>query len=421
MASGTRRSRRDAVSSLAWVATLCAVATSLAGWEWALHQRRIRSIPVRVHINGTRGKSSVARLIGAGLRAGGLATITKVTGTFPRLILEDGREVEVHRRGRANILEQLGIVGFAASRRVDALVVECMALQPENQWITEHQMIHATVGVMTNVRLDHCDVMGETLQEIVGVLGRTVPTGSVLFSAERAMGGELAALARRRGSTAHFVSGEEEDDLRPGELNRLDYLEHGDNVALALAVCGHLGVDRDVALDGMAAAVPDAGALTCCRLRFTDGRRLDVWNAFAANDPESTLRIWQRLGDDGRLIGRRLILLNSRADRADRSRQLVALILESLHCQVERVVLMGEDTGHWATQLRQGGFPDEQLVDLGSAPASRVVKGLFQQVDDAACAVAIGNMGGQGAATVEYLEHLAATAMAAESPVEAGR
>ena len=57
--------------------------------EFQKHQTNIYSIPIRIHVNGTRGKSSVTRLIGAGLREGNIKTITKVTGTFPRLILEN--------------------------------------------------------------------------------------------------------------------------------------------------------------------------------------------------------------------------------------------------------------------------------------------------------------------------------------------
>jgi len=105
--------------------------------EYFRHQKRIYSIPIRIHVNGTRGKSSVTRLIGAALRAGGISNITKVTGTFPRLIIEDGSETYIHRKASANIIEQLSIVKFAASRKVQALVMECMALQPQYQTITE--------------------------------------------------------------------------------------------------------------------------------------------------------------------------------------------------------------------------------------------------------------------------------------------
>ncbi|HNQ83769.1 MAG TPA: Mur ligase family protein, partial [Bacteroidales bacterium] len=146
--------------------TLVLMAVIFGIIEYFLHQKRISSIPIRIHVNGTRGKSSVTRLIGAGLREGGITNITKVTGTFPRLILEDGTETYIHRKASANIIEQLSIVRFAASRKVKALVMECMALQPQYQTITEHRMIHSNVGVMTNIRMDHTDVMGHTLGEI---------------------------------------------------------------------------------------------------------------------------------------------------------------------------------------------------------------------------------------------------------------
>ena len=162
------------------VITIIAVIAGIV--EYFRHQQRIHSIPIRIHINGTRGKSSVTRLIGAGLRAGGISNITKVTGTFPRLIIEDGTETYIHRKAAANILEQLSIVKYAASRNVKALVMECMALQPQYQTITEHQMIHSNIGVMTNIRLDHTDVMGHTLPEIAETLGRTIPKNEHLFT-----------------------------------------------------------------------------------------------------------------------------------------------------------------------------------------------------------------------------------------------
>ena len=110
--------------------------------EFARHQKRIFSIPIRIHVNGTRGKSSVTRLIGAALRESGIRTITKVTGTYPRLVMEDGKEVKIYRKAEANIIEQLSIVKLAAQRKVQAIVMECMAIQPQYQWITETKMMH---------------------------------------------------------------------------------------------------------------------------------------------------------------------------------------------------------------------------------------------------------------------------------------
>ena len=152
--------------------------------EYQLHQKHLKSIPVRIHINGTRGKSSVTRLVGAGLRAGGYRTITKVTGTFPRIILPDGSEAVVHRKEKANILEQLDIIKYCSQQEANILIIECMALQPIYQKITEHQMIKATHGVITNIRLDHLDVMGPTLNDVAKAICGTIPKKSTLFTSE---------------------------------------------------------------------------------------------------------------------------------------------------------------------------------------------------------------------------------------------
>jgi len=115
-------------------AVLCICLLGAGVIENFIHQRRLERIPVRVQVNGTRGKSTTTRLIAAGLRAGGLRVIAKTTGTAARLIMEDGSELPIARRGgRANISEQMRIIRLAARRGVDAVVLECMALEPENQ------------------------------------------------------------------------------------------------------------------------------------------------------------------------------------------------------------------------------------------------------------------------------------------------
>ncbi len=117
--------------------------------EYQIHLHNLNSIRFRIHVNGTRGKSSVTRLIAGALREHGIRTYAKTTGTLPRMIMEDGREYPIYRPSGANIIEQLRIVSLAARNKADAIVVECMALQPILQSITELKFIRATHGVIS--------------------------------------------------------------------------------------------------------------------------------------------------------------------------------------------------------------------------------------------------------------------------------
>jgi len=94
--------------------------------EYRLHIGNLNSIPVRIHVNGTRGKSSVTRLIAGALREHGIITFAKTTGALPRMIMEDGQEYPIYRPAGANIIEQLRIVSLAAQNRAQALVVSAV-------------------------------------------------------------------------------------------------------------------------------------------------------------------------------------------------------------------------------------------------------------------------------------------------------
>ena len=66
-------------------------------FEYKIHHNYLENIPIRIHVNGSRGKSSVVRLIAAGLRAGNIKVFGKTTGTSPRIIDENGEDKYIHR------------------------------------------------------------------------------------------------------------------------------------------------------------------------------------------------------------------------------------------------------------------------------------------------------------------------------------
>ena len=173
------------------------------------HQKRLASIPVRVHVNGTRGKSSMTRLIAAGLRAGGMRTIAKTTGTMPRFIYHDGTEVPVARAGKANVIEQVRIVRRASELQAQVLVTECMGVNPELQSLLEDRMIRSTHSVITNARADHLDEMGPTVRDVARNLGRTISRNGSFFTAEREHLDIFKKIASERGTTVRWIEAEE--------------------------------------------------------------------------------------------------------------------------------------------------------------------------------------------------------------------
>jgi poly-gamma-glutamate synthase PgsB/CapB len=377
------------------------IAVIVGIFEYFRHQERIYSIPIRIHINGTRGKSSVTRLIGAGLRAGGISNITKVTGTFPRLIIEDGTETYIHRKASANILEQLSIVKYAASRKVQALVMECMALQPQYQTITENHMIHSNISVMTNIRLDHTDVMGHTLPEIAETLGRTIPKNEHLFTSENVIPQTLKQMADRRNAITHFI---DPQTVSMEEMQGFRYIEHRENASLALAVCLHLGIDRETALKGMYQAVPDAGALMAFRVEAFQ-KRLVFYNAFAANDPDSTFLVWQKIRDEIGFEGQRIMLLNTRQDRLYRARQLAEMAGTKMEDEIDYLILIGQSTDVVASMAISHGVLKKKILNLGYTTPEKVFEEVLSVTEKISTIVAIGNMGGMGAETADYFEH----------------
>ena len=134
-----------------------------------------------IHVNGIRGKSTTTRLIDAGMRECGFKVFSKTTGTIPTYIDVAGNEHEIFRLGKANIREQIKMMKLALKEGAEVLVLECMAVNPELQRICEEKILKANICVITNIRLDHINDMGDNLEEIAEAFSNTIPTNGTLI------------------------------------------------------------------------------------------------------------------------------------------------------------------------------------------------------------------------------------------------
>ena len=368
--------------------------------EYQRHTRNVQAIPIRIHVNGTRGKSSVTRLIAAGLREGGKVTVAKTTGTLPRVILPDGREAAILRLMGANIIEQKYIFRHAVKHNPDAVVIECMAVNPVLQWITERKFIRSTISVITNCREDHLDLMGSTVQSVTMCLSNTIPKNGVCYTAEEEQFPLLAKVAQSRHCQIRKIR---PVDVTQAELDKFRYIEHAENVQLALAVCAEAGIEREVALKGMQRATPDPGALKKYRIEDR-GKTIIFYNVFAANDPQSTVGVIQMVTGHLQKV-EKIIILNSRADRLFRSQQLVEAVK---NLDFSYLLLTGEIPDKIETFALQAGIPQEKIFPLGEPLPDVIYQKVWELTKTEAHILGIGNIAGTikyGAQIVAHFRH----------------
>ncbi len=366
------------------------------------HRRYLERIPFRIHVNGTRGKSSVTRLIGSALRASPrYRVVAKTTGTEPRFIFPDGTEWPIFRPGRPNILEQTKIVKRAAELGANVLVVECMGITPEYIRVLEDMLIRSTHGVITNVREDHLDTMGPTLEDVARNLALTLPRGGIAWTAETRYFDLLQKEARKRQTELRLVQPEEW--VTDQDLEGFSYLEHAENVALALAVAQEFGVEREEALREMYRATPDPGVMRVWRLHVTDKEVL-LYNALAANDPQSTLQIWEQVRR--RHPNHTLILLVvMRPDRPQRTDAFRRILGQPMQADV--YILTGKPTRPLLHRLLQLHVPQTAIQNLEDAPAEDVVQACITCGGSKTVILAVGNIVRYGERIIEVFKQFA--------------
>lgn len=367
------------------------------------HRKVSDKIKIRIHVNGTRGKSSVTRLIAAGLREAGIKTLAKVTGTAPNIIYPDATEKPIIRlREKGNIIEQIRIFREAVSVGAEAVVMECMALKPQIQRVSEEKLVRSTLGVITNIRGDHLDVMGPTIRDVLDAVSLTIPRDSVLVTSERGFLDSIKEKASRLNT--EVVSAKDPQEITDEMMRGFRYLEHRENVATALSVCGQMGIGEDIALRGMHKCEPDPGVLRTFKI-YQDNKYIEFINAFATNDPSSLMLIWQRMQRQIAKDQVKIVLINCRKDRYSRSQQLVEMICHELGSCC--IIVGGEVTAHIERNLNKCGIDRSRLFNLKLATPKEVFDKVMSLTQKSSVVFAIGNIAdshGLARGIIEYFK-----------------
>ena len=357
---------------------LVLLGVTLSWWlERRDYERRLDKLKIRIYVNGIRGKSTVTRLIAGVLREAGIQTLAKTTGSAAMVILPNGDEIPIERRSSPTIMELFNIAKGYLEKDTEAIVFETMALFPANQVASQELLVKGNINVITNVREDHQDVMGESLEQIADTLSLMIPQDGILITAE-----SRAQLRKRLAKNADLRRSQmvyaDPNWVTEQDLAGFNYLSFKENISIGLAVADILGIPRTTAMRGMWNARPDVGVVNIQRTMWKKKEILWV-PLFAVNDRESTIIGVDALQPYYSPSATRIGILNNRYDRADRAMRFANIAAHDL--AFDYWVTFGAYESQVTSYMIREGVSPERIINLGFS-VNPTLEQIFDQIAD---------------------------------------
>lgn len=370
--------------------------------EQILLKQTQKQIPLRICVTGTRGKSGVVRMIATVLSESGIKVLAKVTGSKPVVILPDGRETAIRRFGPASILEQIRILKLARKLQVDAVVLEIMSINPENHYIESCKIINPHIVAITNIRLDHTEKMGASRDEIAATIGLTIPRSSMVFVNEDDYFEYFKKIAQQKQATVMTVPRINNNGLEiDPKFKEKEFIE---NIELVLAIADFLGLDRKLSLEALTKTKPDFGSLRVWEFQDETGpNKLILINAFAANDPESTKKVFEKCKvkfnyETDNVIG----MINLRSDRPERTLQWCNTLLNTSFLKLKKILLIGDKFACQYMQRKLRHNRKLQVSIISEAKPEKIMNAVFKNGFGYSVVFGFGNIKGVAEKLVNY-------------------
>jgi poly-gamma-glutamate synthase PgsB/CapB len=277
----------------------------------------------RVLVTGSRGKSSLVRLIFSAFKASGFKVHARITGVVPRHLYGENGKVILRLSGGHVEETRWWLKKLPAS--TEAVILENNAVDPFLQHLAA-DWLRPDLIVLTNTRPDHQEVWGPNSGHAARALLAGIPANSqVVLSWEAAsQSGVLAELSKKK--VAFSVT------QKPCQGGEAGHKEH--NMALALRACQNLGLEQETCLAAMQGLAPDLADFQVKAVGA--GAKLAV--GFAINDLKSTEDAFASLGWS---CEKTVLLFNHRRDRPLRLREFFSFIKKPW----QKVVLIGDRPG----------------------------------------------------------------------------
>ena len=259
-------------------------------------------------VTGTRGKSTLVRLLHRSFLACGLRCHARITGVIPRLLGPDGGETPILRIGGGHVSEMRW---WLKSLPADAgtVILENSAVALELQPLAGKWLRPKAVAI-TNLLADHFEAWGPTARHAARALLAGIPDKTTVIAPEELLARDDVKAVLKAGGCRAVAAVPPAGPPFTGIS--------GCNLALALTVCDHFGLDREKAQKAMRGLEAD---LADFRVISLNGAELAF--GFSANDPESTLSLFHSLGWPPDQTD---LLYNHRRDRPARLKEFAGKI-----------------------------------------------------------------------------------------------
>lgn len=257
----------------------------------------------RVLVTGSRGKSSIVRLVQTALQSAGLQSYARITGVTPRELSPNGTRA-ISRSSGAHVEEmRWWLKNLPVSTQ--AIIMENSAITPDLQGLAG-AWLQPGFTVLSNVLPDHQEAWGPGSACAAEVLTAGIPKESkVVLPADLKTDHYLLELLQGRRCDTNFVK--PVPDVSAGFQST--------NIALALATVEQLGLETGSALKAMLKLRRDSHDF-----RVVDCGGAELAMAFSANDIFSTRSLFQSLSWSEEET---CLVYNHRRDRPGRFRSFL--------------------------------------------------------------------------------------------------
>ncbi|MDO9257478.1 MAG: poly-gamma-glutamate synthase PgsB [Bacteroidales bacterium] len=345
-----------------------------------------RHISVKIHVNGTRGKSTITKYVFAGLQENGLKVMGKVTGEIPTLLLPDGTSKTIKRRGSARVQEQFNTIRRAYRRKADALVLECMSIDPVLQKL-EGFIFRPHIYIISNIRDDHREKMGATLDDQINAICSAIPPNCKVIACGSSYMDIIKKVASERKSL--FV---EATILEDEEKKRIPEYIHEINVRFALTACIESGIPRETAFNGILKQV-DKEVLPISSI-IQNNHQQYFLNAFSVNDIPSVKDYLKYWTNELKITDKMSVVFNTRSDRPLRTDLFIEWI-KSNQENIDTVFLAGDHTMR-AYRLLSRSDKRIKIKKIHTRSHMRIKDIILENAADSGLIVGIGNIKGLG-------------------------